>query len=149
MSPADKPLCVEAALERDLPSVASRAALQLDNLLIGTSTPIEAVKELAESLARMRPSDPETVLDPTAAVVVNRAIDDAKLEAVPLSTIEDLLLVISRIQKKLEAVVSNPEGIRENRIELETLRGFCVSLSRSASGLDPSFEELDHRNLFL
>ena len=59
-------------LEMDLASLASQAAIDLDDLLLGRGKELTAVKVLAEKIASSLPSG--QTIDATTAVAVQRAL---------------------------------------------------------------------------
>jgi hypothetical protein len=76
-------------LESNLPSVASLAAVELDNLRLGRSNSLDAVSRLSMVLHEMTLSKEQNAfIDRSQAVVVNRAINDASLLTYVLSTID-------------------------------------------------------------
>jgi hypothetical protein len=131
-------------LESDLSSLACHAAAELDNLLLGRSAELQAVERLAALLADRiegvpEPASPNSMLDPTTAAVVKRAIGDSTTPATPLTTVHQLVQEAARIRKQLDRIIANPKNMKEaERSELESMRSFCLALSERASAEEES-----------
>ena len=66
------------SLRRDLPSVACRAAVEIDNLILDRTSDLGAVKDLRDVLREslvdiQEPALPTSLLNPTTAILVNGA----------------------------------------------------------------------------
>jgi hypothetical protein len=139
--------------ERDLPSVACRAAIELDNLILDRSTGLRAVhtlvRDIEESFTTIKePASPNSLLNPTTAVVINGAIRDSMEEAPPKS-ISGLVEEAAKIVVRLKNVLADPSTYRTTRsAELEQMRSFCLALSRRASAFEPSRHEARSWNPF-
>ncbi len=125
-------------LESDLPSLASQAAVELDNLSLGRGKNLSAVKTLAEKLSQSvtevdEPSSRSSLLDPVAAVAVSRAIGDLGDSAQP-KQLNDLLSRAGDLTRQLRALAEDATA----DADIPTLRSFCVALSRHASAAEPS-----------
>lgn len=122
----------------DLSSVACRAAIELDDLLIGRSEGVEAVRHLGSIISRSIPPEkdstsPNWLLDPSAFVIVNRAIHNAQSEKA-LGTVEGLVREAGEIVQRFEQLARNPTQFKDSRnAEVAEMRAFCLALSRSAS----------------
>lgn len=117
----------------DLPSLASLAAVELDDLIVGRKTlHVEALPRLAEALQSwVRPEGEGAVglrLDPTRMVVMKRAFDDADPFGGRPVTVEDLIRTTASLTRLLE----RPAEERSEDM-LKRLRSFCLSLSRRAA----------------
>ncbi len=132
---------VDASLapESDLASLASEAAIELDKLLLREGSNVTAVEQLASLLSRSSESGgtngemPLLLAEPSAAVVIHRAIADAR--GVSSMTIADLVERAQEVARELDEVRREPESFRESRHdELRRMRSFCLALSRTASG---------------
>ena len=126
-------------LERDLPSLACRAAVELDNLSLGRSTGLESVRKLSLSLQESLPevadfASPSSLFDPTMAIVVNGAISDAR-QAEPIRQMTKLLSETKTITDRLDNLLQDPdEFCRTSLDQVKELRSFCLALSKRAFG---------------
>lgn len=134
-------------LESDLPSLASQAAIELDNLILGRSSQVEAIRRLAlrigESVERdAEPASALSRLDPKTVVVIKRAIDDALRLNAPLTTVDELVHETGKIRERLERVSQNPQALQQHGIDsLKQMRAFCLALSRRASAHEQSMDD--------
>ena len=134
---------VVQSLESALPAVASRAAVQLDNLRLGRSQTLEAVARLADILHAMRASREESkYIDPSQAIVVNRAIRDASILPEFLSTLDQIVEEAGKLRDRLTRITQSPEVLESDTTELEALINFCVALSKQAASLERPPEEM-------
>src|SRR5665213_3394133 len=124
------------ALDSDLPYLASCAAIELDNVLLGNQTSLVAVKSLAERLRNATApveggEAPKSLMDTPTLQVFTRAVNDSGQMGV--TTLGDLTLVASRIAGTLAGATpdSNADRIRQ-------MREFCVALSRAAAAFRQS-----------
>ena len=123
--------------ENDLSSLACRAAIDLDNLIIGRGTNLNGLRRLATAISTaLSPSGHAAdalPLNPTAVVMMNRAIHDSNWSAEPLTSVEDLVKQAQQITDSLKHLA---ESVRpeENRADTNSvrLRIFCLSLSKLA-----------------
>src|SRR5437868_4395266 len=81
------------ALDPDLPFLATRAAIELDTLLVGQATDLQAVRQLAESVRTLTEFNSESgqrrlEMDPPTVEVFNRAL--LSVEKVPVANINEL-----------------------------------------------------------
>lgn len=135
-------------LEGDLPSLASRAAIELDNMILGNADDLAVVRRLARLLAESLeavpdPASPESLVDPATVLVMNSAILDAHVADRPLQTLRDLVSESMRIRETLESI----SGLTP-KADLERMRSFCVALSNRASECLKPWEELESRHPF-
>lgn len=157
------------ALDANLAFLASAAAIELDNLCQGADEALEAVPTLAQILESLvlgnSVSDAtnlsRSLLDPVAADVFGRALssastnvgtisnsdgEDNQLEAVwpqQGTTVESIQLGTRSIASVLATVDSDTD-----HSELDRLRRFCLSLSRSAQARDAQWEEIRPKNRY-
>ena len=130
---------ISETLERDLPSLACRAAVELDNLGLGRSSGLESVRKLSLSLKKSLPevadfASPSSLFDPTMAIVVNGAISDTK-QAEPIRQMAELLGETKNITDRLENLLQDPdEFCRTSLDQVKELRSFCLALSKRAFG---------------
>jgi hypothetical protein len=121
-------------LEMDLASLASQAAIDLDDLLLGRRKELTAVKVLAEKIAASLPLG--QTMDATTAVAVQRALIETP--GLPqTTTVNELVNSAAELTARLSKLVAKPEP-KENPDEVKQLRSFCVALSRSSTALQGS-----------
>lgn len=127
------------ALQRDLPSLACRAAIELDNLILAEAGRLDAVSALGstlqESLTEVaEPASPSSLLNPTTAIVVNGAISDAK-RIEPLGQLDELIGETKNITHAFDELLHDPDAFRKTRLsDLVEMRSFCLALSKRAFG---------------
>jgi hypothetical protein len=130
-------------LESDLPSLASQAAIELDNYILHHETNLRAAKRLAAKLANSvtsvyEPASSSSLLDPATTVALSRAFRELGGPTQP-THLTDLLAKASELTESLQ----KPEGRPDE--ELRVLRSFCIALSRQASTLERSpHDRYDH-----
>ncbi len=126
------------ALENDLASIACQAAIELDDLILRRGQSSESIRRLLNRLSESISTSEGTkvagfLIDPTAAVVVNRAISEAG-SVQPACKFEQLVRNTEGLTEQLGKVVANPESFRDaDEDSLRKLRTFCLALSRHAS----------------
>ena len=128
------------ALDPDLPFLAAEAAVDIDNMLVGSSRDLRAVRRLAEQLKNsIRLSDtggsPHSLMDPATLTVLGEAILQARRTS--HSNMEDLLTEVVNIANKLSS-----EDPLKDREELELARAFCIALSQAAMAYGKSIRDL-------
>jgi hypothetical protein len=138
----------EWEMECDLASIASQAAIELDNLMLGRMTDLFAAERLADILANSINVDmagsPESQLNPTTAVAVNLAIADANKQN-QFTQLADLLNEVG----KLTDVLSQPNTIKNAESnELKKLRNFCLALSKRAFALEQAMQDVKPEHPF-
>ena len=115
----------------DIALLASDAAIELEELLLGMNPTLTNVQELMRVL-------PDLV-KPTSALMVNQAFNDAHLA----SSIRDTAELAEEVQKLTSRL---GEAIRPGAAKAELIQGFkefALALSRTASAYGPSFEDLE------
>ena len=138
----------------DLSDVASRAAVELDNLLLGKSRDLQATTDLVEYITESIPENADSVksgagLDTTTVIVLNRAIDDSSVAAHPVSTVADLATEIYKILRQLEELKNSLNDPKEVVCEkLAKLRDFCLALSKGASLQGMPSQDLEPQHPF-
>jgi hypothetical protein len=125
---------------RDLAWVACQAASELDNLLLGRSASIDAVKGLTSALSSSVVSGsgsaaPASLVDPTTTVVLTRALRESEPN-LHGRTIEDLIKATVNLVEQLRHVA--PATTEDQQKTLRVLRAFCLALSRHAAAVSPS-----------
>lgn len=143
--PAPERAVVDAGT--DLPSLACEAAVEIDNLARGRNGDLSAVRALADTITKSvtvdQPSSPASLLNPTTAVVLRRAIGAVTGAGQPRK-LDELLSKASEIAASLRSVAATPETPPMPRT-LEELRAFCVALSNSAAAARrPPIERPEH-----
>jgi hypothetical protein len=133
-------------LESDLASLACQAAIELDNLILDRPTTFDSVRRLIATIAESVPDSarafsPSSLLDPTAVLVLNRAIGDAVPGVAP-NRVDELVRHAARMIQQLSDMIANPEHSRASRLsELKQMRLLCLAVSKHASAAIPSPEE--------
>ncbi|MDI6735554.1 MAG: hypothetical protein QME42_05090 [bacterium] len=128
-------------LDPDLPFLAAEVAIDVDNLLAGTSEDQTAMRCLADKLLQSTELDSDSgttrsQMDLATRTVLGEAVSET-VKKESLKKIEDLLAKANQIAKVL--VSDNPQNNREG---LEQARNFCVALSRSAAAYSESIRDL-------
>lgn len=158
------------ALDANLAFLASAAAVELDNLYRGAEDPLEAVPTLAEILESLvlgiAVPDPakssRSLLDPVAADVFGRALSSASAnidEGIGLPDTEGHQLTSMPVEQgttvesiqvgtRLIASVLANVGSATDLSELDRLRRFCLSLSRSAQARVSQWDEVRPKNRY-
>ena len=125
------------ALDPDLPFLAARAAVELDNLILNQPTSLDSVKQIASllqgSTTLAAGGQRKSLMDPATVDLVGRAII---AQGDQVMTITALAEVAARIADELASTEQDPK-----RNLLEKMRTFCVALSREASAyMSPEIE---------
>lgn len=126
--------------DEDLASLASQAAVALDNLVLGRGSDLAAVKRLADVVCGSLETQP--AIDLTTAVAVHHAL--VEMSGVTSSkTVDELrknaMEFIERLSKTAEHESLEPA-------EIKNLRDVCVALSRSATALaGPLYDRPTHQ----
>lgn len=120
-------------LRDDLPSLASHAAVELDDLILGRPKTLGAVEQLATAmsdlLAALDASQVTTWVDPRTMVVVGRAINDSGLAKAV--TVDDLRQEAEVLSKQLLSL-TDPRSSAPPTDDLAKIRDFCLKLSKLA-----------------
>ena len=129
-------------IDPDLPFLASEAAIELVNLLLGRKSDLKSVSILAEKLRNSVEIDKtngeiHSLMDPTTVIILAEAIN--KSQAQPTITkVEELIKKACSIADDL----SNNTDPKDNRNRLEWARDFCVALSRLTAAYHKSIFDL-------
>ena len=112
---------------RDLAWVACQAATELDNLLLGRSASIDAVRGLTRALSSsaVTTTTPASLVDPTTTVVLTRALRESEPN-LHGRTLEDLVKATVHLVEQLRQV-AEPARTTEQEKTLRVLRGLFVS----------------------
>jgi len=131
----------------DLATVSCYAAGEVDDLLLGRSKRFDAVKRLLEMIKTSLISEqvstaPHSLVDPTAAVAMNRALESSEFTE-SMNTIDELLEQSGIVAKLLENIVVDPgKALEADRVKLEKLRSLCIELSNSALACEEPIEDI-------
>ncbi len=138
----------------NLASLASRAALELDDISLDREIVPTAILGLIDSLALEFPPDdgldaaatPRRKSKLAAILVARRAISDSQGYG-KMTREDDVLRNIESILKSLAAVADDPRGFKETHSEeVSKMRSVCVALSRRALSSGRIREDEDSRN---
>jgi hypothetical protein len=116
-------------LDSDVPFLAVKAAIELDNLKLGKTSSLTAVRSLAARLKSSGRVPTSTAADSLFDPPTIAAMRDA-IAATPFGepkTIESLATEAWQIATKLSALTPEPSS------QLETLKKFCTILSERAT----------------
>ncbi|HYT94345.1 MAG TPA: hypothetical protein VEL76_36860 [Gemmataceae bacterium] len=124
-------------LSEDLETTACQAAIELDNLVIGSSQNAGSIQKLAERLTTELPeakdlSSIKHLVAPSTVIVMSGAIRELH-EPLKQNEVQELTQAIRKIAQRLSAVSSNPVESRRDIPALERLRHFCLVLSKLAA----------------
>lgn len=123
------------ANDTDLPLAAARAAIQLDNVLLGRGSNLSSVlqfTELLEGLVREGASPSQgTFTDYSTVVVVGSAMTGSEWCSSAV-TVEELVNQAARMVGDIKQVEHPDNGSAVEQEEIRRLRDFFVALSRSA-----------------
>ncbi len=125
----------------DLPSLASEAAVELDNLAMGHRVELEAVKRLGRLLGNSFSSAHQGpgqrgVVDAATLAVVGEAFTRSAAEGPP-HTIDVIIARATSIANNMSS-----ESLTKDAHALEWTRAFCVSLSQCAAAYRKSIYDL-------
>lgn len=125
----------EYPIEKDLASVACRAAIELDNHLLNRGKELGAISTLHKLVSESLPTghDPMAanwLRDPSAAVVINRALR----QGTHTTQVDELVKQAHELLNQFSSLLENPkEFVKQRRSDAEKMREFCLALSRSAA----------------
>jgi len=136
-------------LQGDLATVSCYAAGEVDNLILGRANGFSAVRRLTgmihEALFVQRTgASPESLIDPTTAVAMNRALErsDPALKD-NLNTVDQLIEQSRKVAELLERVSRDPIQVKKKRPEeLRKLRSLCIALSSSALAYEDPIDDV-------
>jgi hypothetical protein len=127
-------------LEMDLASLASQAALELDDLLLGRRKDLTAVGVLVDKIAAGLPEGKP--LDATTVVAVQRALIDTP-GSKQTTTVSELQSSAAEVTARLSGLITGSDVKAPNL--LEQLRSFCVALSKHSTALQRSpYDRREH-----
>lgn len=140
-------------LKDNLASLACEAAIEIDNLLLGRKQSLVAVVALIDAISSSvtkveKPTRPNSLLDPTTAIALNRAIQ-ATYSIQALKRLDELVREADRITGRLVKLVETPtQFLKQHPDELRRMKAFCLALSRSASALMHPIQDLQPEHPF-
>ena len=127
-------------LEMDLASLASQAAIELDDLLLGRREELTAVAVLVDKIAAGLPEGKP--LDATTVVAVQRALIDTP-GSKQTTTVSELQSSAAEMTARLSGLITGVDVKAPN--VLEQLRSFCVALSKHSTALQRSpYDRREH-----
>jgi hypothetical protein len=127
-------------LEMDLASLASQAAIELDDLLLGRRKDLTAVGVLVDKIAAGLPEGKP--LDATTVVAIQRALIDTP-GSKQTTTVSELQSSAAEMTARLSGLITE-EDVKGSDV-LERLRSFCVALSKHSTALQRSpYDRREH-----
>jgi len=129
---------------RRLSTLACRAALELNDIILRRDESLEAVHALIERLRALLARTPVTGgepllgFDPSMAIALTRALSDSRIATEPPLTVDDLALKIGELLDRVFPPGSaeiTPDSLKDF---LPKFRDFCLDLSDYASAHDQS-----------
>ncbi len=127
-------------LEMDLASLASQAAIELDDLLLGRRKDLTAVGVLVDKIAAGLPQGKP--LDATTVVAVQRALIDTP-GSKQTTTVSELQSSAAEMTARLSGLITESD-VKAPSL-LEQLRSFCVALSKHSTALQRSpYDRREH-----
>ncbi|MBA7515519.1 hypothetical protein ES705_07561 [subsurface metagenome] len=135
-------------LDPDLPYLASEAAIEYDNLLLGRKSNFKSVYILAERIRNSFEIDrgngaTRSLMDPATLTVLGEAINESQ-DQPKVNKLADLIKKAFSIADEL---LKNT-NLKDNREELEWARTFCLALSRLAAAYHKSIFDLRPQHPF-
>jgi hypothetical protein len=130
-----------SALDPGLPLLASEAAIELDDLLLGKAVDLRATRCLALRLETStekigESSDRKSLMDPTTVSVFTSAMRASGLRSV--HTLTELASEAWQISEKLKSTETD-----QNKEQLKRLRAFCIELARKTVAHEISACEME------
>jgi hypothetical protein len=133
-------------LENDLPSVASSAAVELDNLARNKSVDLSAVRRLTSHISELSAVAP--VVSPSALVVIHGAMVDSGWNP-GANKVAELVRTAMEMHKQLTELLESPTQFKNAKTsELEGIKRFCLALSRRSLTGDQFIEDAGQRHPF-
>ncbi|MGH9959022.1 MAG: hypothetical protein ACREBC_18145, partial [Pyrinomonadaceae bacterium] len=129
-----------------LAQVASNAAVEFDCYLRGRQFGFDAVTQLASYLQSEikevnEPPTPSSLLNPSVAVVMSRAIRLSNWPTKEITTVADLVSKANEISKELQSSEDLLDETPTTETTVQKLRDFCVALSKAAAEQRHSIED--------
>ena len=128
-------------LDPDLPFLASRAAIELDNLLLAQPSSLSAVQDLGKRLReatelRTSGSDCRTLMDPPTVSAISDAL--SAVGSVSVKSLSELAAEAHKVAGDLQGCSPGQE-----RQLIERARLFCLTLSQLATSYQQSVYDSD------
>jgi hypothetical protein len=104
------------------------------------------VKIIKESIIFVgQGSSPETMVDPSTAIAMNRALEFSDLgEKDSMKTVAQLVVEIRLVVELLDELIKDPIKVRKDKLaNLKKLRALCLVLSSSVIACEEPVEELE------
>lgn len=138
------------SMREDLAVVSCFAAHEVLNALEGQGGLFEAtrnlVKIIKESIIPVgQDSSPETMVDPSMAVAMNRALESSELgKKDSMKTVAQLAIETRLVVELLDELIKDPTKVRQDKLaNLKKLRALCLVLSSSVIACEEPVEELE------
>lgn len=138
------------SMREDLAVVSCFAAREVHEVLEGQGGQFEAignlVKIIKESIIPVgQDSSPETMVDPSMAVAMNRALESSELGKKNLAkTVVELVTETKQVADLLDDLVKDPAKVCQDKpADLQKLRSLCLVLSSSVIACEEPVEELE------
>lgn len=134
----------------DLAVVSCFAAREVHEVLEGQGGEFEAVRNLVKIIKESiipisQGPSPETMVDPSRAVAMNRALESSKLgEKDSMKTVAQLVNETRQVTDLLDELVKDPTQVCRNKAtDLRKLRALCLVLSSYVIACEEPVEELE------
>lgn len=128
-------------LEMDLASLASQAAIELDDLLLGRRTDLSVVSVLVDKISAGLPKGKP--FDTTTVVAIQRALIDTP-GSKQATTVSELQTSADEVTKRLSNLLTQANS-QSQGTNIEQLRSFCVALSKHSTALQRSpYDRREH-----
>lgn len=134
----------------DLAVVSCFAAREVRNVLEGQGGEFEAVRNLVKIIKESiipsgQGSSPETMVDPSRAIAMNRALEYSELgKKDSMKTVAQLVIETVRVVDLLDGLVKDATKVRQDKpADLKKLRALCLVLSSSVIACEEPVEELE------
>jgi hypothetical protein len=118
-------------LDVDLPLLASMAALELDCIAAKRSMGVDSLTKLADiigdSFATSSDTTTQQLHDPSAVLIVNKAMNDSNWVSAPMKTVDHLAMEAKRLADQFSNMDKPQSG------QIETLKQFCLALAKVAA----------------
>ncbi len=138
------------SMREDLAIVSCFAAREVHELLESQGGELEAVRNLVKIIKESiifvgQDSSPETMVDPSWAIAMNRALESSNLGQKDLmKTVAQLVTETEQVADLLDKLVENPTKVCQDKPnDLKKLRALCLVLSRSVIACEEPVEELE------
>ena len=138
------------SMREDLAVVSCFAAREVHEVLEGQEGEFEAIKILVKIIKESiifvgQGSSPETMVDPSRAIAMNRALESSELgEKDSMKTVAQLVAETGQVVGLLDELVKDPTKVcQEKPANLKKLRALCLVLSSYVIACEEPVEELE------